>query len=88
MLVILSIVSTPTNKIQDTLRISQFPAQTHYGQLGWAARKMHMGSDIHAFSYHPRGVYVVGTGQKEEYMLKDDTYHYEWKPEGKCRPLT
>lgn len=25
---------------------------------------------------------MVGTGQKEEYMLQDDTYHYEWKPEG------
>ncbi|KAL1603936.1 mRNA cleavage and polyadenylation factor subunit [Paraconiothyrium brasiliense] len=65
----------------DTLRISQLPAQTHYGHLGWAARKMPLGSEIHAFSYHPRGLYVVGTGQREEYMLQDDTYHYEWKPE-------
>ncbi|KAF9736001.1 mRNA cleavage and polyadenylation factor subunit [Paraphaeosphaeria minitans] len=64
-----------------TIRISQLPAQTHYGHLGWAARKMPMDSEIHAFSYHPRGLYVIGTGQQEEYMLQDDTYHYEWKPE-------
>lgn len=43
---------------------------------------MPMGSEIQSFSYHPRGLYIVGTGQREEYMLQDDTYHYEWKPEG------
>ncbi|KAJ4287261.1 mRNA cleavage and polyadenylation factor subunit [Kalmusia sp. IMI 367209] len=70
----------------DTLRISQLPAQTHYGHLGWAARRMPMDVEIHAFSYHPRGLYVIGTGQPEEYLLKDDTYHYEWKPEGMYTP--
>ncbi|KAF2682618.1 hypothetical protein K458DRAFT_369548 [Lentithecium fluviatile CBS 122367] len=65
----------------DTLRISQLPAQTHYGHLGWAARRMPMGSEVHAFAYHPKGLYVLGTGQPEEFMLQDDTYHYEWKPE-------
>lgn len=44
---------------------------------------MPMGSEVHAFSYHPRGLYVIGTEQLEEYLLQDDTYHYEWKPEGK-----
>lgn len=42
-----------------------------------------MGSEIYAFSYHPRGVYVLGTGQMVEYTLPDDTYHYEWKQEGR-----
>ncbi|PSN69708.1 protein CFT1 [Corynespora cassiicola Philippines] len=67
--------------VDNTLRISQLPAQTHYGHLGWAARRIPMGSEVHAFSHHPRGLYVMGTGQSEEYMLQDDTYHYEWKPE-------
>jgi hypothetical protein len=44
-----------------------------------------MGSDVHAFAYHPKGLYVLGTGQSEEFMLQDDTYHYEWKPEGLYR---
>jgi cleavage and polyadenylation specificity factor subunit 1 len=42
-----------------------------------------MGSEIHAVSYHPRDLYVMGTGQMEEYSLPDDVYHYEWKPECK-----
>jgi cleavage and polyadenylation specificity factor subunit 1 len=71
-----------TNHSQDTLRISQLPAQTHYGHLGWAARRTPMGSDIYSFAYHPRGLYVMGTGQSEEFLLQDDTYHYEWKSEG------
>ncbi|KAF1959333.1 protein CFT1 [Byssothecium circinans] len=65
----------------DTLRISQLPAQTHYGHLGWAARRMPMDSEVYTFSYHPRGLYAMGTGQTEEFLLQDDTYHYEWKPE-------
>ncbi|KAF2636376.1 protein CFT1 [Massarina eburnea CBS 473.64] len=67
--------------VDDTLRISQLPAQTHYGHLGWAAHQMPMGSEIYTFSYHPRGLYVMGTGQTEDFLLQDDTYHYEWKPE-------
>jgi cleavage and polyadenylation specificity factor subunit 1 len=41
-----------------------------------------MGSEIHAFTYHPKGLYILGTGRPEEFMLQDDTYHYEWRPEG------
>lgn len=43
---------------------------------------MPIGSEVHAFAYHPKGLYVLGTGQSEEFMLQDDTYHWEWKPEG------
>ncbi|KAF2874977.1 CPSF A subunit region-domain-containing protein [Massariosphaeria phaeospora] len=67
--------------VDDTLRISQLPAQTHYGHLGWAARSFPMNSEIRAFSYHPRGVYVMGTSQMEDFMLQDDTYHYDWVKE-------
>ncbi|KAF2013333.1 protein CFT1 [Aaosphaeria arxii CBS 175.79] len=66
---------------EDTLRISQFPAKTHYGHLGWAARRYPMGSEIHALSYHPKDLYILGMGQTEEYMLPDDTYHYDWVKE-------
>ncbi|KAF2281188.1 uncharacterized protein EI97DRAFT_389622 [Westerdykella ornata] len=65
----------------DNFRISQLPAETHFGHLGWAVRRYPMASEICALAYHPRDVYIVGTGQTEEYMLPDDTYHYEWKPE-------
>ncbi|KAF2186981.1 protein CFT1 [Zopfia rhizophila CBS 207.26] len=67
--------------VDDTLRISQLPSQTHYGHLGWAARKIAMCSEIHAVSYHPRGVYVMGMGEMTEFTLPEDTYHYEWAKE-------
>jgi cleavage and polyadenylation specificity factor subunit 1 len=41
-----------------------------------------MGSEVYTFTHHPKGLYVLGTGQPEEFLLQDDTYHYEWKPEG------
>ncbi|KAF2001233.1 hypothetical protein P154DRAFT_619566 [Amniculicola lignicola CBS 123094] len=65
----------------DTLRISQLPTQTHYGHLGWATRRLPMGSEIYALTYHPRDIYVMGTGQMEEFTLPDDTYHYDWTKE-------
>lgn len=62
----------------DTLRISQLPPQTHYGHLGWATRRMPMDAEVHALAYHSSGLYVVGTGQPEEYQLDPtETYHYE-----------
>ncbi|KAH6094447.1 cleavage factor two protein CFT1 [Parastagonospora nodorum] len=62
----------------DTLRISQLPPSTHYGHLGWAARRMPMDAEVHALAYHPSGLYVIGTGQPEEYTLDpNDTFHYE-----------
>lgn len=60
----------------DTLRISQLPTQTHFGHLGWATRQLPFGAEVHAFTYHPKGLYIVGTGQMEEFGLNhDDTYH-------------
>jgi cleavage and polyadenylation specificity factor subunit 1 len=62
----------------NTLRISQLPPHTHYGHLGWATRRMPMDGEVHALAYHPAGLYVVGTGQFEEYQLDpSETYHYE-----------
>ncbi|KAG9188900.1 hypothetical protein G6011_07605 [Alternaria panax] len=62
----------------DTLRISQLPSDTHYGHLGWATRRMPMDADVHALAYHPSGLYIVGTGQAEEYQLDpSETYHYD-----------
>ncbi|KAL1794582.1 hypothetical protein ACET3X_006398 [Alternaria dauci] len=62
----------------DTLRIAQLPPDTHYGHLGWAARRMPMDADVHALAYHPSGLYIVGTGYDEEYQLDpSETYHYD-----------
>ncbi|KAH8725302.1 CPSF A subunit region-domain-containing protein [Phaeosphaeriaceae sp. PMI808] len=62
----------------DTLRISQLPPHTHYGHLGWAARSMPVEAEIHALAYHSSGLYIIGTGQPEEYTLNpDETFHYE-----------
>ncbi|OAL56008.1 protein CFT1 [Pyrenochaeta sp. DS3sAY3a] len=62
----------------DTLRICQLPIQTHFGHLGWAARRLPMDAEIHALAYHPSGIYVVGTGQSEDYTLNpEETYHYD-----------
>jgi cleavage and polyadenylation specificity factor subunit 1 len=62
----------------DTLRISQLPPSTHYGHLGWAARRMPMDADVHALAYHSSGLYIIGTGQSEEYTLDpNETFHYE-----------
>jgi cleavage and polyadenylation specificity factor subunit 1 len=62
----------------DTLRISQLPPQTHYGHLGWAARRMPMDSEVHALAYHSSGLYIVGTGKSEAYTMDpNETYHYD-----------
>jgi cleavage and polyadenylation specificity factor subunit 1 len=62
----------------DNLRISQLPNHTHYGHLGWAAKRMPMDSEVQSLAYHPRGLYVVGTSLSEEYRLNpEETYHYE-----------
>jgi cleavage and polyadenylation specificity factor subunit 1 len=62
----------------DTLRISQLPPQTHYGHLGWAARRMPMDSEVHALAYHSSGLYIIGTGQSEAYTIDpNETFHYE-----------
>lgn len=41
-----------------------------------------MGSEIYNVAYHPRDLYVMGTGQMEEFSLPEDTYHYDWAKEG------
>jgi cleavage and polyadenylation specificity factor subunit 1 len=62
----------------DTLRISQLPPHTHYGHLGWAARRMPMDAEVHALAYHTSGLYIIGTGQSEDYTLDpNETFHYD-----------
>lgn len=37
-----------------------------------------MESEVHCLAYHPSGLYVIGTGQAEEYTLDpNETFHYE-----------
>jgi cleavage and polyadenylation specificity factor subunit 1 len=62
----------------DTLRISQLPTNTHYGHLGWAARRMPMDAEVHALAYHSSGLYIIGTGQIEDFSLNsEETFHYD-----------
>ncbi|OCK81251.1 hypothetical protein K432DRAFT_381504 [Lepidopterella palustris CBS 459.81] len=65
----------------DILRICQLPSNCRYGDLGWAARKICIGQEVHALDYHPKGVYVLGTGQMVDFNLPEDSYHYEWARE-------
>ena len=45
-----------------------------------------MGSEVYTVCHHPRDVYVIGTGQAEDFTLPEDTYHYEWAKEGTINP--
>jgi cleavage and polyadenylation specificity factor subunit 1 len=39
---------------------------------------MPMDADVHALAYHSSGLYIIGTGQSEEYTLDpNETFHYE-----------
>jgi cleavage and polyadenylation specificity factor subunit 1 len=46
-----------------------------------------MGSEVYTVCHHPRDVYVIGTGQPEDFTLPEDTYHYEWAKEGTFEPI-
>jgi cleavage and polyadenylation specificity factor subunit 1 len=46
-----------------------------------------MGSEVYTVCHHPRDVYVIGTGQAEDFTLPEDTYHYEWAKEGMTNPV-
>lgn len=46
-----------------------------------------MGSEVYTVAHHPRDVYVIGTGQAEDFTLPEDTYHYEWAKEGTLKSI-
>lgn len=64
-------------------RVSQFSAETNFAELGTSLRKVPLGQDIHAVTYHPpMECYVVATSTRTEFELpKDDDYRRNWQLE-------
>jgi cleavage and polyadenylation specificity factor subunit 1 len=64
-------------------RVSQLPPSTNFAELGLSLRKVELGQEVHAVTYHPpMECYVVGTSTQTEFELpKDDDHHREWARE-------
>ncbi|KFY74465.1 hypothetical protein V499_05515 [Pseudogymnoascus sp. VKM F-103] len=72
-------------------RVSQLEPETNVTDVGLTLRKVKIGEEIQAVTYHPpKDVYVIGTMIKEPFELpKDDDYHREWAKEDiTFKPLT
>ncbi|KAI9840400.1 MAG: mRNA cleavage and polyadenylation factor subunit [Thelocarpon superellum] len=69
--------------VKGVLRVSQFPTDVRYTELGWAMKRVVLGEEVHAISYHEAmHSYVVGTSQPVEFAIpKDDEFHREWADE-------
>ncbi len=69
---------------QGVVRTSTLPSDVRFGEMDWSARKVVLGEEVQALSYHPgMEVYVLGTSRKVEFRLpEDDDFHHEWKGEG------
>jgi len=69
--------------IDGIARVSQFPAESNFAELSVSLRKVTLGQDVHAFTYHPpMECYVVGTSTRVEFELpKDDDYRRNWQLE-------
>ncbi|KAJ8120539.1 hypothetical protein ONZ43_g2774 [Nemania bipapillata] len=66
---------------QGIARVCQIPASnTTYAEIGMSLRKLCLGIDTHAISFHPTsGTFVIGCDTLEPFELpKDDDYHKEW----------
>jgi len=64
-------------------RVSQLPLSTNFAELGLSLRKVELGQEVHAVTYHPpMECYVVGTSTRTDFELpKDDDHHREWARE-------
>ena len=64
-------------------RVTELPTDCSYGEIGAAVRKIPLGIDTGAISYHPpTECYVVGCNDRVPFELpKDDDYHKEWARE-------
>lgn len=69
--------------INGVARVSQLPPDVNYTELGMTAKRISLGEEVRAISYHPpMDAYVIGTSIFEEFELpKDDDYHREWQKE-------
>ncbi|KAK4129411.1 hypothetical protein N657DRAFT_609720 [Parathielavia appendiculata] len=68
---------------QHIARVTQLPQDWSYAETGLAIKKIPIGDDIGAITYHPpTQSYVVGCNTPEPFELpKDDDYHKEWARE-------
>ncbi|RDW87599.1 hypothetical protein BP5796_03293 [Coleophoma crateriformis] len=69
--------------IDGITRVSQLPANANLTDLGVSARKIGVGEDIHAISYHPpMASYIIATSREVPFDLpKDDDHHRDWQRE-------
>ncbi|KAI9785827.1 MAG: mRNA cleavage and polyadenylation factor subunit [Peltula sp. TS41687] len=68
---------------EGVVRSAQFPSKVKLAELSWPARKIHLGEEVQALSYHaPMGDYVLGVTVKQDFELpKDDEIHRNWAKE-------
>jgi len=69
--------------IHGIARVSQIPGDCSYAETGISVKKIAIGEDIGAVTYHPpSNSYVVGCNVSEPFELpRDDDYHKEWARE-------
>ncbi|KAL3422159.1 cpsf a subunit region [Phlyctema vagabunda] len=69
--------------IDGIARVSQLPSDANFTDLGISVKKVELGEDVHAVTYHtPMESYVVGTSTKVPFELpKDDDHHRDWQRE-------
>ncbi|KAI9706218.1 MAG: hypothetical protein M1812_008248 [Candelaria pacifica] len=69
--------------IEGIVRFAQLPEETNTTETGWATRKITLGEDVHALSYHlTMDCYIVATSERVDWKLpEDDEHHDEWKYE-------
>ncbi|KAL6715947.1 mRNA cleavage and polyadenylation factor subunit [Lecanora helva] len=63
------------------IRNAQLPVQSQY-ETGWIARRISVGEEVHALSYHAKqDAYVLGTGVTVDFKLPEDDFHSRWSDE-------
>ncbi|KAF2146970.1 uncharacterized protein K452DRAFT_315154 [Aplosporella prunicola CBS 121167] len=68
--------------VEGVLRVCQLPRHYRFGDIGWAVRKVHMGQDIQAITYHAqKDAYVVALAAKQDFVLPEDEHHHDWLDE-------
>ncbi|KUJ24329.1 uncharacterized protein LY89DRAFT_604897 [Mollisia scopiformis] len=69
--------------VEGIARVAQLPSASNFAELGVTLRKVDIGEDIHAISYHPgMQCYAIATSTRTEFELpKDDDHHRDWARE-------
>jgi cleavage and polyadenylation specificity factor subunit 1 len=69
--------------VEGIARVAQLPSASNFAELGVTLRKVDIGEDIHAITYHPgMHCYAIATSTRTEFELpKDDDHHRDWARE-------